>query len=89
MFFFLLCPYKFRRAIEVSFLSRLEIEEILVKLKSGEVKSELHTFSYVQIEEIAIQNSLDDASDDCNQVVVTFSHISVNLEKEILLPIDV
>jgi hypothetical protein len=40
------------------------------------------TFRYVQIEEIAIQNRLNDASDDCDQVIVTFCHISVDLGEE-------
>lgn len=38
------------------------------------------TFSYIQIEEIAVQDSLNDTSKDGNQVVVAFTHISVDLE---------
>jgi hypothetical protein len=41
----------------------------------------LLTFSYIQIEEIAIQDGLNDASDDGNQIVMAFSHVPVDLKE--------
>jgi hypothetical protein len=43
------------------------------------------TFRYIQIEEIAVQNCLNDASNDCNQVIMTFRHVSVDLEDKSLV----
>jgi len=40
-------------------------------------------FRYIQIEEVAIQNGLNDASNDCDEVVVTLHHVSVNPIKNV------
>lgn len=44
-------------------------------------------FRYVQIEEVAIQNGLNNTSDDGNKVIMTFRHVSIDPIKNVKSPV--
>jgi hypothetical protein len=60
-----------------------EIKKVL-NLKLNKYLNQKFTFSYIQIEEIAVQNCLNNACNDSNQVVMALNSISIDLWKKLV-----